>query len=141
MPVVLIVEDNNVLRRMLLEQLKKLGIKSHCVNNGKEAVQAATNNPDQYKLVLMDVHMPVMDGITATKLIRSHEKQAKTPRVPIVAVTATDSRDSCMAAGMDDFVHKPCIFEKLRTTIDHWLAPHLIPEPAAETDNYTDQNT
>jgi CheY-like chemotaxis protein len=106
---VLVVEDNEVLRRLFLSQLKVIGLVGHEAINGKEAVDQASKN--EYGLILMDVSMPVMDGL---------EKR----RVPIVAVTGISEKDTCMQAGMDDFMNKPFLLEHLRGVVAKWMKKH-----------------
>ena len=116
---VLVVEDNEVLRRLFLSQLKVIGLVGHEAVNGKEAVETVSKG--QYGLILMDVSMPVMDGLEATKLIREAEQAKKLPRVPIIAVTGISDRDTCLQSGMDDFMNKPFLLEHLRGVVAKWM--------------------
>ncbi len=116
---VLVVEDNEVLRRLFLSQLKVIGLVGHEAVNGKEAVETVAKG--QYGLILMDVSMPVMDGLEATKLIREAEQSKKMPRVPIIAVTGISDRDTCLQSGMDDFMNKPFLLEHLRGVVAKWM--------------------
>lgn len=116
---VLIVEDNHVLRRLFLSQLKVLGLTGHEAINGEEAVEAVATN--QYGLILMDVSMPVMDGLEATRRIRKHEEEYQKIRVPIVAVTGISDRNTCLEAGMDDFMNKPFLLDHLRQVVSRWM--------------------
>ncbi|MBI2812416.1 MAG: response regulator [Candidatus Melainabacteria bacterium] len=116
---VLVVEDNEVLRRLFLSQLKVIGLVGHEAINGKEAVETVAKG--QYGLILMDVSMPVMDGLEATKLIREAEQAKKLPRVPIIAVTGISDRDTCLQSGMDDFMNKPFLLEHLRGVVAKWM--------------------
>ena len=116
---VLVVEDNEVLRRLFLSQLKVIGLVGHEAINGKEAVETVSKGA--YGLILMDVSMPVMDGLEATKLIREAEQAKKKPRVPIIAVTGISDRDTCLQAGMDDFMNKPFLLEHLRGVVAKWM--------------------
>ena len=120
---VLIVEDNRVNRELFSFQLRHFGLASQYATNGREAVDLIEADPNSFSLILMDLQMPVMDGITATQLIRQQE--ANTDRhIIIVALTANDSTgiyDQCIAAGMDDFVNKPSTLSKLSETLDKWL--------------------
>lgn len=116
---VLVVEDNEVLRRLFLSQLKVIGLIGHEAVNGKEAVETVAKG--QYGLILMDVSMPVMDGLEATKLIREAEQTKKLPRVPIIAVTGISDRDTCLQSGMDDFMNKPFLLEHLRGVVAKWM--------------------
>jgi polar amino acid transport system substrate-binding protein len=116
---VLVVEDNEVLRRLFLSQLKVIGLVGNEATNGKDAVDNAAKN--EYGLILMDVSMPVMDGLEATKLIRENEQASQKRRVPIVAVTGISEKDTCLQAGMDDFMNKPFLLEHLRGVVAKWM--------------------
>ena len=104
---VLLVEDNEVNQRLALKQLSKLGFAATAVDNGRDAL--ARIAAEEYDLVLMDCHMPIMDGFEATARIREREA-AVGGHVRIVAMTANareEDRDACLAAGMDDYLAKP----------------------------------
>lgn len=83
--------------------------------NGKEAVAALQN--DRFDVVLMDIDMPEMDGISATRVIRAGER-LKGDRLPIVAVTSRDNRQECLNAGMDAYLAKPLKPDQLNSTLD-----------------------
>ncbi|GBO56209.1 hypothetical protein APA_4539 [Pseudanabaena sp. lw0831] len=108
---ILLVEDNQVNQMVAKLMLQRLGYQINAIaNNGLEAVQAVQN--DSYDLVLMDVQMPKMDGLTATKMIRTSLKS----HVRIVAMTADampEDRQACLDAGMDDFISKPISIQSL----------------------------
>lgn len=114
---ILLVEDNHINQRITSVMLNKLGYEVSIVNNGVEAVQAATEH--NYDLILMDIQMPEMDGLTATKLIRQIAQNSK---VRIVAMTAnamaTDHQD-CLDAGMNDYVSKPISIQDIVRIINH----------------------
>ena len=101
---VLLVDDSSLCRTMTSIVLQNLGLLVTCVNDGSNAV-AALQKQD-FDVVLMDVEMLVMDGITATVEIRQREALVH-KYTPIVALTSTTDRDRCFAAGMDGFVPKP----------------------------------
>src|SRR5204863_1375590 len=87
----------------------------------REAVEAAAEKP--YSLVLMDCQMPDMDGFEATKALRDKEKKSGN-HLPIVAMTASamhGDRETCIAAGMDDYVSKPVSMEQLQTILERWI--------------------
>ena len=112
---VLIAEDNKVNQTVATKMLKKLGIEATVVSNGRLAVEQVSRS--DFDLVLMDVQMPVMDGIEATSMIR---EQADVQQPKIIALTANalvEDRERCLAAGMDDFITKPIRLEDLRTAI------------------------
>lgn len=121
---VLIVEDNFVNRDLFTLQLKEFGLYSHHATNGQEAVDLLSVNPNEYSFILMDLNMPVMDGITATRLIRKHQKQSEQRPIPIIAVSAnamSGVREQCMLAGMDDYLSKPVTLQDLKRILDKWL--------------------
>ena len=120
---VLVAEDNLTNQKVIEYLLRKLNIRVNIVDNGQEAVDAITQGmrPD---LLLMDVQMPVLDGIQATQRIRQLEQEASLPRLPIIALTAgafEDDRESCIAAGMDDFMTKPVSMKILKPLLAKWL--------------------
>jgi signal transduction histidine kinase/CheY-like chemotaxis protein len=118
---ILLVEDNAVNQRLALRQLAKLGFEAIAVGNGRAALGAL--RAQRYNLILMDCHMPVMDGFAATAAIRAGERSTQT-RVPIIAMTANaraGDRDECLAAGMDDYLSKPVTMATLAGVIERWL--------------------
>lgn len=133
---VLVAEDhpiNQVVAKLFLEDL---GFECHIVNNGQEAIDAL--NLSTYSLVFMDCQMPIMDGLTATGIIRKAES-ATGIRTPIIAMTAhalAGDRDKCIAAGMDDYVAKPIDAKQLQQTIEKWIGTENSPiaklRPAAQ---------
>jgi CheY-like chemotaxis protein len=116
---ILLVEDNEVNRKVALRLLDKLQLVVEVATNGIEAVQKATTNA--YDLILMDCQMPEMDGYEATRQLRAHGVQT-----PIVALTANalqGDREQCLLAGMDDYLAKPIKPDELKRTLAHWLQP------------------
>jgi len=121
--VVLVVEDHPQNRFILAEQMRSLGVRAELVADGRAAL-AAIEDPS-IELVLMDCHMPEMDGYEATRRIRQREAQLGLPRVPVIAVSAaTDSGhlEKCMASGMDGVLKKPLRLDELRSMLRLWLA-------------------
>lgn len=120
---VLIAEDNKTNQLVLQVMLKTLEVDIITVENGQEALQSyVMKGPD---LVLMDMAMPVMDGLDATRQIREFERQNDRQRIPIIALTAnamTGDRDNCLRAGMDDYLSKPVIKSNLVATMEKWIA-------------------
>jgi CheY-like chemotaxis protein len=111
---VLIVDDCEVNRNIASLMLKKLGHHVDLATNGIEAIEALEHQP--YDAILMDIQMPVMDGIEATRIIR----QRWNNRPKIIAATAQAiCLDACLEAGVDDFLIKPLGIEKLRATIEY----------------------
>lgn len=126
---ILVAEDNPLNQRLVLLHLKRLGYEADAVSSGEDAVRAVIDG--QYILVLMDCHMPRMDGFSATVAIRRSE--AGTQRhIPILAMTAStmeDERHACLEAGMDDFVAKPFEIALLAETLVRWLGGgHSLPQ-------------
>ncbi|CAN4076523.1 unnamed protein product [Withania somnifera] len=147
-PKILLVEDNKILVMVTRSMMKQLGHDIDIVNNGVEAVRAVQRN--RYDLILMDVCMPVMDGLQATRLIRSFEEsgnwdaakdagideevfpsnssqrsdESSKKRIPIIAMTAnalSESAEECYANGMDSFVSKPVTLQKLKESFQEYL--------------------
>jgi len=117
---VLLAEDNLINQKVAVKLLEKIGYNTDCVVNGKEAVTAVSNSA--YDLVLMDIQMPEMDGIDATKSIRANEKNNQ--HIPIVAMTANamkGDKEKCLNAGMDDYLSKPVSPDKLKTIMLKWV--------------------
>jgi PAS domain S-box-containing protein len=118
---ILVAEDNLVNQTVALGMLRKLGLAAALVQNGSEALEVLTSDP--YDLVLMDVQMPVMDGLEATRRIRDGGVGAVNRDVPIVAMTAhamKGDRERCLASGMNDYLSKPVSLEGLATVIRRW---------------------
>ncbi|KAM6559404.1 hypothetical protein CsatA_028643 [Cannabis sativa] len=148
-PKILLVEDNKINIMVAQSMMKQLGHSIEVVNNGAEAVKAIQRR--DYGLVLMDVHMPVMNGLQATRIIRSFEETGNweaaekagiefndsslqkshafmpsTKRIPIIAMTAnalSESAEECYENGMDSFVSKPVTFQKLKHCLEQYLPP------------------
>ena len=119
---VLVVEDNEVNQRVARGLLEKRGIEVVIANNGREAVDLLAGDRDRFGLVMMDVEMPVMDGVEATKEIRHREGGGA--RVPIVAVTAhalAEEKERCERAGMDLCLTKPLRSVDLDEALDRFL--------------------
>jgi CheY-like chemotaxis protein len=114
---ILLVEDNLINQKVAKKMLKKLGYDADLAINGKEAIQALESRP--YQIVFMDIQMPEMDGLEATRIIRKRWQIAEQPH--IVALTAYGleySKELCLSAGMDDYLSKPVRVEELRAAID-----------------------
>jgi two-component system sensor histidine kinase/response regulator len=115
---ILVAEDNAVNQRVALRILQKAGHFAEIVGNGKEAIEALAR--DSFDVVLMDVQMPKMDGIAATRAIREQEIRSG-QHIPIVAMTAhamKGDRERCLQAGMDDYVAKPIQRAELSRALD-----------------------
>ncbi|MDQ1261397.1 MAG: hypothetical protein QG575_578 [Euryarchaeota archaeon] len=115
---ILLAEDNPVNRKIALITLKKLGLRADTAKNGQEVLVALEEH--HYDLVLMDIQMPEMDGIEATKIIRKRWSQG--PK--IIVVTSFDAemcRDLCYDAGADDYLKKPVKLDELGAAIERNL--------------------
>ncbi|WP_426342368.1 response regulator [Pseudoduganella sp. S-14] len=118
----LLVEDNAMNQLVAVGILERAGATIDVAGNGEEAVRILRASPEAYRLVLMDVQMPVMDGYTATRIIR----QKLGLKLPIVAMTAgvmESERADCLAAGMDDFIPKPLDIDEMMQTLERYLPP------------------
>jgi CheY-like chemotaxis protein len=120
---VLVVEDNAVNCMVIKMLLLKLGLRVTVANNGQQAVDAITQGatPDA---ILMDLHMPVLDGYGATERIRQWEADMHRQGLPIIALTADafeEDRQHCLAVGMNDFLTKPIAIEVLTSALGKWL--------------------
>ncbi len=116
---VLVAEDNDVNRKVAQKYLERLGCRVQVVEDGAQCVNAVREQ--RFDLVLMDMQMPVMDGIEATREIRATERGSK--RTPIVALTANllpGQLELCLEAGMDDFLGKPLDVERLRGVLENF---------------------
>jgi CheY-like chemotaxis protein len=120
---ILVAEDNEINGLLAHALLTKLGHRSTMAASGAAAIEswlAARAAGTPHDCVLMDLHMPGMDGLEATRRIREIEAASKTPRTPILALTANASaedRDACLAAGMDSFLVKPLDRERLAAAL------------------------
>ena len=120
----LLVEDNEVNRRIALRFLEKAGFMVDSVTNGRAAVTAIATG--DYALALMDVQMPELDGLEATAEVRKMESAAGRRRLPIIAMTANamnGDRERCLAAGMDDYLSKPVSAHAMELKVRNWLQP------------------
>ena len=118
---ILLVEDNYVNQQVAQSMLQKLGITADIANNGLEAIEALEKR--EYDLVLMDVQMPEMDGFEATRHIRDQQSSVLDHHVPIIAMTAhamKGYKESCLEAGMDDYIPKPVSLQSLRRLLEKW---------------------
>jgi len=128
---ILLVDDSKVVRMVIAKQLEKLGCTVDIAGDGLEAVAAAKQK--RYDMIFMDVMMPMMDGLEATKQIRQIEQASGAKRAVIVGVTGYVNRAECISAGMDDFIFKPVTIEQLKSTVKQWCPECALsaePSPA-----------
>jgi CheY-like chemotaxis protein len=120
---VMVVDDNEDLREMLRYMVERLGYRVVEAENGREAVEIARRRcPD---LILMDLSMPVMDGLAATRLLRKMEEMY---HVPIVAVSANrreSSQADALSAGCNEYLIKPVNFHQLDSLLGNWLPARI----------------
>ncbi len=125
---VLLAEDNAINRKLALRQLHNLGCRADSVENGLEALAAL--DAGTYDVVLLDMHMPVMDGCQAALTIRQHEAQLGKRRQTLIALTASAAgadREKCLSSGMDDFLGKPVRQDELAKTLVRWMPVDVAP--------------
>ena len=119
---ILLAEDNITNQQVALGILKRLGLRADTVVNGAEAVRSLETLP--YDLVLMDVQMPEMDGLEATRRVRDPGSAVLRHGIPIIAMTAhamQGDRERCLEAGMNDYVTKPISAQALADAVERWL--------------------
>ena len=120
----LLVEDNFINQKVALKQLDRLGYTADVAVNGQEAINILLKQRSHYQAVLMDMQMPVMDGLTATREIRNLATQLA-PHIPIIAMTANAIKgdlERCLEAGMDDYISKPVTTKALSEKLEKWCA-------------------
>ena len=137
---ILIAEDNPTNQLVALKVLEKLGYRADAVEQGQQVLDALREQV--YDLVLMDVQMPVMDGLEATRRIRNREVGIRNPKVRIIAMTAhamAGDREMCLSAGMDDYIAKPIEPQAVQQAIERQLrlrtprAMHTVSETGEVT--------
>ncbi len=118
---ILLAEDDEISRKVVIALLEKKGLRVATAATGKEAVELFKT--DKFELILMDINMPVMDGLTAAAIIRQIESSDST-HVPIIAITAhalKGDREKCIASGMDDYIGKPIEASDFYQTLERWI--------------------
>jgi signal transduction histidine kinase/CheY-like chemotaxis protein len=123
----LLAEDNPINQEVALELLGGLGVSIDLAENGVQAISLAERNP--YDLILMDVQMPLLDGLEATRAIRRLPEHAATPIVAMTANAFTEDRQRCLEAGMNDHIGKPVEPSALFSVLLHWLGAPLTKTP------------
>ena len=131
---VLLVDDNEVNREIACEILQQHGFEVVAMGDAADAVRRM-HAPESIDIVLMDLHMPGMDGIEATRLIRSIPGRGGVPVVALTAAVTAEDRARCLAAGMNDFLAKPIQIRAFLSTLERWrprpLPPATLPESSA----------
>ena len=115
----LLVEDNPINQKMIQHTLKNIGIQTECANNGQEGLDMYIKD-NSYDVIFMDIQMPIMNGVEATKAILKYEATNGLPHTPIIAVTANalkGDRERFMSEGMDEYVSKPIDLDKFLTAL------------------------
>ncbi|MEJ2155022.1 MAG: response regulator [Desulfobacteraceae bacterium] len=119
---ILVAEDNRINLKIALKMLEAFGLKADGVANGKEALEALARI--RYDLVVMDLQMPEMDGLEASREIRENQYGKNSPDIPIIALTANamkGDREKCLAVGMNDYLTKPIEPEQLMAALERQL--------------------
>ena len=119
---ILLVEDNEVNRLVIAAQLEVLGYVVDIAENGTQGLEKWENG--RFDLILTDCQMPEIDGFEMTKVLRKQEKEQKTSRIPIIAITASALQgefERCLAAGMDAYLPKPVELAQLKERLETWL--------------------
>lgn len=135
---ILLVEDNITNQQVALGILQKFGLIADAVANGLDAVKALEN--PIYDLVLMDIQMPGMDGLEATRIIRDPDSPVHNHAIPVIAMTAYamhGDRERCLNAGMNDYLTKPVDPQLLAETLKKWLLSSETTEQRIENKNDT----
>ncbi|MBF0530019.1 MAG: response regulator [Deltaproteobacteria bacterium] len=120
---ILLAEDNHTNQLVALGILKKLGYYADAVADGAEVLNALEMTP--YDIIIMDLNMPIMDGLEATRQIRNPQSAVLDHDIPIVALTAhaiQGEREKCLIAGMNDYLSKPIVPQALAETLEKWLS-------------------
>lgn len=126
---ILVVEDNITNQQVALSMLETLGIRANATANGEEAIRILETI--DFDLVFMDVQMPVMDGLTATRVIRDSNSSVRKHDIPVIAMTANamkGDQEKCLEAGMSDYISKPIMPNTLVEKLNLWLPDHCQPK-------------
>ncbi len=120
---ILLAEDNRINQNVARELLESVGATVEIANNGREAVEVLKQHSREFDAVLMDVQMPVMDGLQATEVIRTMPDLMNLPVVAVTAHAMQGDREKCMKAGMNDYVAKPITPERLFAVLSRLIVP------------------
>lgn len=139
---ILLAEDNRVNQKFALAALSHMGLSADVAEDGLQTLKAVEGR--RYDVILMDVHMPEMDGLTATKRIREREAREGLPRTRIIGVTANavqGYREICLAAGMDECLAKPVQLEILRASLREVVAVEIEARPERVVEGHGSEGT
>lgn len=126
---ILLAEDNELNALIVVTMMEEMGLTVRHVTDGQQALNAVKTA--KFNTILMDMHMPVMDGYEATQKIRAWEKEMQKKPIPIIALTANaliGDKEKCLAAGMNDYVSKPVTQKGLTTVVSRWIDRALLAE-------------
>ncbi len=124
---VLVAEDNIINQKLIKKTLEDLGLTIGIANNGLEAFQKRKDG--NFDLIFMDIQMPFLDGVEATKEILDYEQDYNQPHVPIIALTANalkGDRERFLSAGLDEYTTKPLVRSEIVSLLNHFLANHIV---------------
>ena len=124
---VLIAEDNIINQKLIKKTLEDLGLTVSIANNGLEAFQKRKDG--NYDLIFMDIQMPFLDGVEATKEILDYEEDYNQPHIPVVALTANalkGDRERFLEAGLDEYTTKPLVRSEIVSLLNHFLADYIV---------------
>lgn len=130
---VLVAEDNVINQKLIRRTLEDLGLTITIANNGLEAFQKRKD--EEFDLIFMDIQMPYLDGLEATKEILEYEEDYNQPHIPIIALTANalkGDKDKFISMGLDEYTTKPLVRKEIITLLNHFLSNHIVEEPSAE---------
>lgn len=129
-PNVLLVEDNELNQTIMLDMLEELGCQVDAVPNAQQALERLSTSYDQFNVIFMDISLPDLDGVTATKIIRAQEqKESRLSPIPIVAITGhmlETEKEKCLNAGMNEFTIKPVDNEEVQNILYRVIFPHNV---------------
>ena len=139
---VLVAEDNIINQKLIKRTLEDLGLTITIASNGLEAFQKRKDG--NFDLIFMDIQMPFLDGVEATKEILEYEEDYNQPHTPIIALTANalkGDRERFLAAGLDEYTTKPLVRSEIISLLNHFLADYIVDEEDNLTNNKPENNT
>ncbi|MFO7636411.1 MAG: response regulator, partial [Clostridia bacterium] len=132
----LLAEDSLINQQVFLSLMEETQMDIHVVNNGAEAVDIALDSP--FDIIFMDVQMPILDGLEATRMLRNHKRLDGVPVIALTAHAIRGDREICLAAGMNDYLSKPIDYRKLLAMLDKWLLAETSSLPTQPTSTSSD---